>query len=172
MHVAEVLALAYNYPHPAALDDLTTVTQSLPDGAVRRELEKFLSDIGKLSLAGWEELHTSTLDLSPMFVPYVGHVVWGENYRRGEFMADLVGEMRQADVPLGGELPDHIAPLLRYLARADQQFPDLVEVLPGAVATMHETLEGASPGNPYLHLLAATVAYCADLRPLTIGRGS
>jgi nitrate reductase delta subunit len=107
-----------------------------------------------------------------MFVPYVGHVAWGENYRRGEFMADLVGEMRNADVPLGGELPDHIAPLLRYLARTDEPFEDLVEVLPGAAATMQETLKEASARNPYLHLLAATVAYCADLRPLTIGRGS
>ncbi len=172
MHTADVLALAYSYPHPNALADLTEAVESLSKGVVRRDLQKFLDEIGRLDLAAWEELHTATLDLSPMFVPYVGHVVWGENYRRGEFMADLNGEMRDAGVPLDGELPDHIAPVLRYLARHEDPFADLVEVLPRAVKSMLETLGDASPGNPYIQLLEATMAYCADLRPLTIGRGT
>lgn len=169
MHVAEVLALGYQYPHPMALDELSEAVAGLVRGAVHNEMDKFLDTIGELDLARWEELHTSTLDLSPMFIPYVGHVEWGENYRRGEFMADLKGAMRDADVPLNGELPDHIAPVLVYLARSQEPRADLVEVLPGAVASMRETLAEASPKNPYLHLLAATVAYCADLRPLSIG---
>ena len=170
MHSADVLALAYSYPHPHALADLSAAVEDLSNGAVKHDLQKFLADIADRDLASWEELHTATLDLSPMFVPYVGHVVWGENYRRGEFMADLNGEMRDAGVPLDGELPDHIAPVLRYLARHEDPFADLVEVLPRAVVSMRETLSGASPDNPYIHLLAATVAYCADLRPQTIGR--
>ena len=172
MHSADVLALAYSYPHPDALADLSAAAETLRGGAVRHELEKFLAAIRELDLAGWEELHTATLDLSPMFVPYVGHVVWGENYRRGEFMADLNGEMRDVGVSLDGELPDHIAPVLRYLARHEDPFADLVEVLPRAVDSMRDTLSNASPGNPYIHLLAATVAYCADLRPQMIGRGT
>jgi nitrate reductase delta subunit len=172
MHAAEVLALAYQYPHPNAFTDLSAAVDTLGSGTVQHDLKKFLKEIGRIDLAKWEELHTATLDLSPMFVPYVGHVVWGENYRRGEFMADLNGEMRDAAVSLDGELPDHIAPVLRYMARHEDPFADLVEVLPRAVESMRETLSGASPGNPYIHLLEATVAYCADLRPLTIGRGT
>ena len=40
-------------------------------------------------------------------------------------MADLNGEMRDAAVPLDGELPDHIAPVLRYMARHEDPFADL-----------------------------------------------
>ena len=48
----------------------------------------------------------------------------------------------------------------------------MTEVLPGALHTMQKTLSKASPNNPYNHLLAATVAYSADLRPVTIAVGS
>ena len=54
-------------------------------------MRHFLDEVGSLTLGEWEELHTATLDLSAPFVPYVGHVIWGDDYRRGEFMADLVG---------------------------------------------------------------------------------
>ncbi len=131
-------------------------------------MRHFLDEVGSLSLGEWEELHTATLDLSAPFVPYVGHVIWGDAYRRGEFMADLVGALRDAEIELGGELPDHVEPILRYLAATDTPLPDLVEVLPGALATMSQTLKSAAPGNPYCHLLAATIASAAN-RPVTIG---
>jgi len=169
MHVAEVIALAYRYPHPSARDELAAAIAQLDSGAVQRHLENFLRDISELELGRWEELHTATLDLSPQFVPYVGHVTWGENYRRGEFMADMNAQMRAAGIPLHGELPDHIEPFLRYLASVDEPFSDLVEVLPGAVAMMQDTLADAAPKNPYRHLVDATAAFTADLRPLTIG---
>ena len=169
MHVAEVIALAYRYPHPAAGDDLLTAIAGLPEGAVRKALQRFADDVVELGLGKWEELHSATLDLSPKFVPYVGHVVWGENYRRGEFMADLNSAMKTAGVDLDGELPDHVAPLLRYIACVEEPLADLVEVLPGAVATMQDTLKDAAPDNAYRNLLDATAAFTADLRPLTIG---
>ena len=170
MHIAEVLAMAYRYPTPTAASNLAAAVDTLPQGAVRRHMSRFLTEIEGLSLGAWEELHTSTLDLSPQFVPYVGHVAWGENYRRGEFMADLNGSLREAGVDLLGELPDHIEPLLRYVATAESPQADLIEVLPSAVQTMEETLKSASPDNIYRHLLSATATFVADLRPLTIGR--
>ena len=53
-------------------------------------------------LRGGEEDERETTEL--------GHVVWGENYRRGAFMADLNAAMREAGVALHGELPDHLQP--------------------------------------------------------------
>lgn len=168
MHVAEVIALAYLYPHPDAAAELTTAVEGLPDGAVKRSLRQFVDEVGRLELGRWEELHTGTLDLSPQFVPYVGHVTWGENYRRGAFMADMNAALKAVDVPLHGELPDHIEPVLRYLAIVDDPLEDLVEALPAAVSEMQDTLASASPDNPYRNVLDATVAFTADLRPLKI----
>lgn len=169
MHVAEVIALGYRYPGPDSARVLGDAVEAHTWGVVQRHLRRFVAAVEALSLGHWEELHTATLDLSPKFVPYVGHVTWGENYRRGEFMADLKREIAGVDVSLDGELPDHIEPILRYLAAEPNPLHDLVEVLPASVKTMQDTLHKADPDNPYGELLAATVAFTADLKPVVIG---
>lgn len=157
MHESEVVAMAYHYPTPTALEELSAAVDSSLEGATRRLMGRFIDDISELELGRWEELHTTTLDLSPLFVPYVGHVTWGENYRRGEFMADLKRDMRRAGVDLGGELPDHIEPVLRYIAATSEPRADLVAVLPEAVRKMASALDTADSKNPYRHVLAATL---------------
>lgn len=168
MHPAAVVALGYRYPDPASLQRLTAAVGSLR-GVTHRRMSQFVEAVDGLGLGEWEELHTRTLDLSPAFVPYVGHVAWGENYRRGEFMADLKRHMEFVGVDLGGELPDHIEPILRYVAEADDPLADLLEVLAGAVSEMQSTLDAAEKTNPYRHLLAATLAVVQDLKPVVIG---
>lgn len=167
-HELDAVASAYRYPTPSSLERLIAAVAALRVGDVQRHLRRFTAAVGVLSLGEWEELHTSTLDLSAPVAPYVGHVVWGENYRRGAFMADLQAAMTAAGIHLDGELPDHIEPILRYLAVADEPLPDLVEVLPRAVVDMEHTLRAAAPDNPYRHLLAATVA-CAASKPVRVG---
>ncbi len=169
MHPASVVASGYRYPSPDALSTLGGVVESLPRSLAQRALTDFIDEVGRLELGEWEELHTRTLDLSPAFVPYVGHVTWGENYRRGEFMADLKGDMRRHGIDLNGELPDHIEPVLRYVAEAPEPLSDLLDVLVGAVTKMQSTLASADKHNPYRHLLAATLAVVEDLKPVVIG---
>lgn len=170
MRQAAVVAMGYRYPTPTGRAELAAALESNATDDVDRHLRKFLAGISALELGEWEELHTTTLDLTALFVPYVGHVVWGENYRRGAFMAELKVAMESCGVELGGELPDHIEPVLRYLAVAEEPLGDLVDVLPSVLVTMRQVLHTASPDNPYRHLLAATVDLAADLRPVTIGK--
>lgn len=168
-HPAEVIAMALKYPGPGSLDKLRAAIEGSTHGVVRGHLEAFSREVGELTLGAWEELHTVTLDLSPQFAPYVGHSMWGDAYRRGEFMADMKPELRRTNIELEGELPDHLEPILRYLAVTSAPLPDLVDILPTALASMSKTLKVASPKSPYRHLLAAAMAFTADLRPLTIG---
>ena len=169
MHPAAVVAMGFRYPSPGAAVELMTAIGDATSGAVERHLARFAAEVSALPLGEWEERHTATLDLSPQFVPYVGHITWGDNYRRGEFMADLKVDMSRWGVELHGELPDHIEPILRYLATTPEPLPDLIEVLPASVATMRETLDGASPHNPYRHLLSATAAVIAECAVVSIG---
>jgi nitrate reductase delta subunit len=166
---AEVVARCFLYPRPDSLEKLWAAVEQLPKSSAERHIRRFIQEVSALELGRWEELHTVTLDLSPHFGPYVGHVAWGENYRRGAFMADLKAAMAAASVDLGGELPDHIEPILRYIATVEEPRADLVEVLPSAVRTMKVTLDKAAPKNPYRHVLAAADDVAADLRPLKIG---
>lgn len=167
MEAIRAVALAYRYPAPGSLDRLRAVVAELPAGDARRGLERFVTAVEGLELGEWEELHTATLDLSPHVEPYVGHVTWGENYRRGEFMADLNRAMDEAGVDLGGELPDHIEPVLRYLATVEEPLDDLVAVVHPAVESMRKTLDANSPKNPYRHVLAATLAVVPGPRAAT-----
>ena len=167
MHPAEAVALGYRYPDATSRGPLEAAAAAL-SGATGRRMGAFVDEVGALDLARWEELHTATLDLSPLFVPYVGHVVWGENYRRGAFMADLKADMERIGVDLAGELPDHIEPVLRYLAAADEPLADLTAAIGGAVASMQETLQREAADNPYNHLLGATAAAVEEHAVVTI----
>lgn len=152
---ATSVALGYRYPNPTSHEQLERAVAGL-EGKVGRNMQRFVEQVGQLSLGEWEELHTRTLDLSPLFIPYVGYVLWGENYRRGEFMADLKRDMERIRVDLGGELPDHLDPVLRYLDVAADPLPDLITDLPKAIEMMRTALKKAEAANPYRHLLAAT----------------
>lgn len=169
MHASEVVALGYRYPTPFQLDELKRAVSEFTRGVVRTHMEAFLAEIEILELGEWEELHTATLDLSPKFVPYIGHVAWGENYRRGEFMADLKRDMERCGVDPLGELPDHIEPVLRYLASTRAPLDDLLGVLADSVSTMREVLVKADAKNPYRHLLSATSGVIEEFNTLSIG---
>lgn len=157
------VAMAFRYPRPGSLEELRTEVAVIAHGPSAREMQRFVRDIEKLSLSEWEELHTATLDLSPKFVPYVGHAVWGENYRRGAFMADLARETRDLGIELHGELPDHLDPVLRYLDATRNPLGDVVEVLPQALMRMSKELAKAEKRNPYRHAVEAARLVAEEL---------
>jgi nitrate reductase delta subunit len=152
---AATVAMAMRYPRPDSLERLRDAVATMGDGGAARAMQHFVGLIGARSLAEWEELHTATVDLSPKFVPYVGHAVWGENYRRGAFMADLARAMADAGIELHGELPDHLDPILRYIDEVVDPHPDVVEVLPVALMRMSKELRKSDKKNPYRHVLEA-----------------
>ena len=160
---ASLVALAFRYPVEDGLEVLRASVPLIEDSAVAKPMGEFVAAIGRLSRSEWEELHTETLDLSPKFVPYVGHAVWGENYRRGAFMADLMREMRDHGVDLFGELPDHIDPVLRYVDEVDRPLEDTIEVLPVALMRMRKELKKADKRSPYRKALEAAQAAAEEM---------
>ncbi len=169
MGAASTIARCLDYPDHERLGELRTALADLPESRIRQRLMRFVAAVGELSLAEWEELHTRSLDLSPLVVPYVGHLAWGESYKRGAFMAELNREMADHGVDLGGELPDHLAPILRYLEVAPVPHQELVEVLPGAVDKMCTELKKSDARNPYRHVLAAAQIQVAIESRVEIG---
>lgn len=156
-----ILADALCYPVPGRLDMLNGIASQLPDGPVRTAFSQFLAAIADLSLAGWEELHTRTLDLDPPAAPYIGYQTWGDSYQRGTFMSMMNRAITAHQIDSEGELPDHLIPVLRLMDRLDEPFPELEEVLPPAVARIHAALVKADPENPYVNLIAAILEACS-----------
>jgi len=155
MRAYQQLADALQYPRPGLYDSLRAGAEEIEDRSIRRSYLAFVSEVENLSRGEWEELYTTTLDLNPEVAPYLGYQMWGENYKRGNFMSRLNSALQAQGVDRNGELPDHLVPVLRYLNAAPEPMPALVKVFPKAVGKMHKELKSADPENPYLHLLAA-----------------
>jgi nitrate reductase delta subunit len=146
-------AEALRYPAPGRLTGLQLRLSELAPGATQQVCRAFLSNIEKMSISDWEELYTRTLDLNPTTIPYIGFQIWGESYRRGEFLAQMNKAMQSHAVDLDGELPDHLVPVLRYLEVAPEPLPQLSEVIRVAVQRMIDVLHKQEPQNPYCQLL-------------------
>lgn len=152
----ETLALAYQYPTPGSTKALWERVNRLPRSSSKTLLERFLKTFSELKLSEREELYTRTLDLTPLTAPNVGYAVYGEDYRRGRFMAELNREYTRLGVDGSNEIPDHLIPVLRYLAVTDEPLPELLQLLQPALGQIHHTLKTLEPKNPYLMLLEAT----------------
>lgn len=158
MNIYALLAQSLVYPYEGLLDELQAGVAAAGKGTAQKKFAAFLKQIGRLSLAAWEELATRTLDLSPAAAPYVGFQVWGESYQRGAFMAQLNRALAELDIDPAGELPDHLVPVLRYLAVADPPLPELAEHLKTALERMIAIMREKERGNPYVHVYQAALA--------------
>jgi nitrate reductase assembly molybdenum cofactor insertion protein NarJ len=83
-------------------------------------------------------------------------------------MAGVKVAQDEIGIDRNGELPDHLEPVLRYLAATDEPFPGLVEVFAQAVSKMRKTLKEAETDNPYRHVLAAA-AEAAERLEVPVG---
>ena len=160
MQIFIILSEAWRYPYPGQLEGLQAAAAQLPDQPGKKSLSAFLEQLAGLTFGEREELYTRSFDLSPLMAPYVGFHLWGESYQRGNFMASLNRALQTANVDLGGELPDHLSPILRYLGEAALPLPDLTDALPRALQSMQRTLQKADPHHPYLGLLEAVQQAC------------
>ncbi len=172
---AALLAEAWRYPHPGLREHLLQHLLPAPEpgvqpGAVpyangaaeqqtmpgQKDFIRFLKRIAELSPAGWEELYTRTWDLNPIAAPYIGYQLYGDSYKRGNFMSNLNRHLQQTGIDTGGELPDHILSVLRFLAATSVPPKALIEALGPALDKIQAALRKEDPKNPYLHLLEAT----------------
>ncbi len=166
----ELLALAaegFCYPWPGQVEHMEAVLEPVRPGGDKDAFRRFLGAMGRMGLSEREELYTRTLDLNPPAAPYVGYVIWGESYQRGNFLALMSRALKDAGVEAGGELPDHLIPVLRYLAQVSTPLPDLVEIMPTALERMQAGLRRADANNPYLDMLEAAQLLVAEMEKET-----
>ncbi len=159
---------ALRYPSPGSLDTLLRRLDEINQEDVRAHLSAFLTEIERLSLEEWEELYVQSFDLDPGAAPYLGWQVWPDEQRRAELLMEMARRLSESDVDLDGELPDHLVPVLRYLARRPQapghetsppgrETPLLDQALGPALTAITRKLRSQAGRNPYVHLLEGVV---------------
>lgn len=129
--------LAYPMPRPQ---------RSASDG---EEIGAFFDETAHVTDDGFEELYTTTFDLNPVATLDVGWHLWGEQYERGRFLADLRGVQEQLGIDAGVELPDHLTAVLPVIEKTRDA--ELIAKTTAAVKKMLAPLE--EHGNPYRHVL-------------------
>lgn len=129
------------------------------------EIAAFFDEVANVVPEGMEELYTRTFDLNPVATLEIGWHLWGEQYERGRFLADLRALQAELGIEEGTELPDHLTILLPTLAAMHDPEPLLTKIAP-ALERIAAPLE--EQGNPYRHLIrAATLLTTANRQPST-----
>lgn len=104
-----------------------------------------------------QELYINAFDLRPDCTANLGYHLFGDDGRRGLFLAELKGRMEANRIALGSELPDHMSLVLRYIHQVESERGAVIEdcLLP-AVSRMAEVLNGTD--NLYKYVLRALLS--------------
>lgn len=150
-------AILVSYPGPDLFRALDAAIQALahkfPESAAM--LEKFRDSTAPLTNGALEEMYIQTFEMRAESAPYVGHQIFGEDWRRGIFMAGLRDRYRALGISEGLELPDHLSTVLRCLevqeiGEKDELIGDCI--IP-AVRKILQAIEGEGPYSQVLNAL-------------------
>ena len=149
------LSALISYPRAGFRDQFERSRMSLSAEApaAAAALEPFAAFVARSSDTELEEAFTQTFDLNPGCALEIGWHLYGENYKRGEFLVEMRGLMRRLGVTEDTELPDHLSHVLSVLPLMEaEQARELAErkVRP-ALAKMRK----AAAGRPYDGVLRA-----------------
>jgi nitrate reductase delta subunit len=134
-------------------------------GGFREFVER--SSLGELQEAYTAAFDLDSLsDLEPTCYPYVGHHLFDENHKRSAFLVGLNARYAEHGFAVDGELPDHLAVMLRFVAVCDddQLATELMAdaVLP-AVQRMADRREEVTPRTGREHFQFLLRALCLVL---------
>ncbi len=126
MHYA-ALANLFDYPDADYPRRARAVREALDGGypAAAAALERFLSLLPVSDVIAMQELFIRSFDVQAITTLDVGYVLFGDDYKRGELLANLNREHREAENDCGRELADHLPNVLRLLPKlADAELID------------------------------------------------
>lgn len=118
------LAELFDFPGPEYVARgrklLGFLRENYPEAAA--ELELFM-DVIPTGTNDLQELYTRTFDVQSLTTLGLGYVMFGDDYKRGDMLANLNREHLQAQNDCMGELSDHLPNVLRLIPLAkDQDF--------------------------------------------------
>ena len=151
-----------DYPTPLTverIDELFPLVAAI-DGEAGEQLGRFREFAANSASAELEELYTRTFDLQPLCYPYLGYQLFGEEFRRGMFMAGLREHYRASGFQAGAELPDQLCVILRFLAGREQEAVERELVSDCLVPSLKKMVAGfTDAANPYLAPLQALLRF-------------
>ena len=138
----EHLASLLSYPDAGlyrALDDcIRGLAPEAPEAATL--LEHFRDTAGELGQDALEQAYIQVFEMQAETALYIGHQLFGEEWRRGAFMACLKERYQECGLSSGAELPDHVSVILRFL-EVEQPGPEKEELIGDCIVpALHKVL--------------------------------
>jgi nitrate reductase delta subunit len=136
--------------------------------ALAPALTEFCRLIEGAKLVELQERYTQSFDLNPVCALEIGYHLFGENYKRGLFLANLHQTESAYELGQQNQLPDYLPVLLRLLVKLDDaelKRALVAECLLPAIEKMLGALRQTD--NPYGHLIEAVFRALALEAPRT-----
>jgi nitrate reductase delta subunit len=136
------------------------LVSELPDAS--HQMRKFLDFVNVTPQGRMEEIYTGTFDVSPTCFIFAGYMLFGETFKRGEFLVQLQERYHQHNFSVGRELADHVAVIFRFIATLDDGEVlrrEIVEdcLLPVLEKMISNFKVDTDRSNPYVHVLRAGI---------------
>lgn len=136
-------------------------------------LAQFRCAVEDLPLGKLEEIYTSTFDLRAESSLYLGHHLFGEDWKRSALMTHLKSWYKSKNFDCATEMPDHLSVVLRFLG----QYPDdpdaqefITECLVPAVTRIIAGLQ--DQGGPYAAALHGLLVIVQTSQPVQVRQGA
>jgi nitrate reductase molybdenum cofactor assembly chaperone len=154
--IYEALAELLEYPSlKLDIESCSTLISNEPAN-VTNSFAEFRASVAGLSLNELQEVYTRTFDLSPVCALDIGYHLFGENYKRGVFLANLRETEAPFDLGQEHQLPDYLPVLLRLLTTLDDEELRSALIVDCMIPALEKMLKTLGEGeNPYRHLIAA-----------------
>ncbi len=117
----------------------------------QKEAEVFFDYCANTDLADIEEHFTLTFDMNPASCLEIGWHLFGEDYKRGQFLVYMRQALADRKIKESIELPDHLSHCLRLLAVLKQDEAQTY-VQTYLLIPLQKIIENLNPDNPYLGL--------------------
>lgn len=109
-------SVLFEYPESSSLTAICSLNEELKDTEVcKAGLDGFVSFAGSLELYAWQEYFVKTFEVEAVCNMDLGYLLFGEDYKRGDFLSMMQHEQVSAGNDTGHELADHLPNVLRLL---------------------------------------------------------
>ena len=125
MNHYSTLASLFSYPEKKLAKTVaeirTIILERYPEN--QENINTFLSFIEETPIEKQSEYFIRTFDVQALCYLDIGYILFGEDYKRGEFLVNMRNEHNKANNDCGSELADHLPNMLKLLPKiADRNF--------------------------------------------------
>ena len=156
----DCLADLFGYPRDDYQSLVSRLRAVAPATPLEALAEQFAANVADRTLLELEELYTRTFDLNPICALEVGWHLFGEDYNRGLFLVRVRQLLARYAIAEEGELPDHLAHVLRILARLPRSEAEVFAyavVMQAVDAMLSGLADKESEFEPLLRAVSAAV---------------